>query len=83
MRAVRVAVEREEVIPVEDDVHPDVLAAAHRVPDLVVVGGMLRLKLDSDADGEGHSFSVGGRESRAACPVPGFERLPPRQIQAT
>ena len=47
--AVRVAVEREEVVPVEDDVDAEVLGAPHRVADLGVVG-VLGLELDADPD---------------------------------
>jgi hypothetical protein len=41
--AIGVAVEREEVIPVERDVDADVFAPADRVADDLVVGGVLRL----------------------------------------
>ena len=49
-----IPVERIEVVPVEYDVDAEVLAAPHGVADLGVVGRVLRLKLDTDADGESH-----------------------------
>jgi hypothetical protein len=47
--AVRITVKREEVIPVERDVHADVLTAADRVTDDAVMRGVLRLQLHADA----------------------------------
>ena len=52
VRAVGVAVQREEMVPVEDDVHTHVFAAAHSVADLPVVRGVLGLQLHPDADGK-------------------------------
>ena len=59
VRAVRVAVEREEVVPVEGDVDADVFTSAHGIAQVVVVAGVLRLQLDADADrpvGGSHGF---------------------------
>lgn len=53
MRTVGIAVQREEVIPVEGDVDADVLGPADRVTDVAVGGGVLGLQLDGDADGKG------------------------------
>src|SRR6187200_3710027 len=69
MWTVRVAVKREKVIPVEGDVDADVLAAAHRVTDMAVLRGMLRLQLHADTNGGGHE---------AIIPAPG-ERQSMRQ----
>ena len=54
VRTVGIAVEREEVIPVERDVDTDVLTAAHRVADMAVLRGVLRLQLHADANREAH-----------------------------
>src|SRR5690625_3441243 len=51
--AVGVAAEREEVVPVEDDVGAGVLGAGNGVADLVVVG-VLGLELDGDPHLSGH-----------------------------
>ena len=50
VRAVGIAVEREEVVPVEGDVDADVLAAPDGVARGCVMGGVLGLQLDADAD---------------------------------
>lgn len=50
--AVRVAVERKEVVPGKSDVHTDVLAPADGVSDGAVMGGVLRLQLYADTNGE-------------------------------
>src|SRR5690606_21459839 len=52
--AVRFTAEREEVVPVEDDVYAGVLGARNRVADLGVIG-VLGLDLDSDANGSAHT----------------------------
>lgn len=49
---VRVAVERKEVVPGKSDVHTDVLAPADGVSDGAVMGGVLRLQLYADTNGE-------------------------------
>src|SRR5579884_507965 len=64
--AVGIAVEREEVVPVERNVDADVLTAADRIADDAVLRGVLRLQLHADADGtkrvasgRGHTTTVG------------------------
>jgi hypothetical protein len=52
--AVGLAVEREEVVPVEHDVDARVLGGGDGVTDLVVVR-VLRLELQTDAEGVGHA----------------------------
>ncbi len=55
-----VAVERIEVVPVEEDVDAHLLRRRHGVADRAVVG-LLRVKLDGDAHGSGrHTASLGG-----------------------
>ena len=58
MRSVGVAVQREEVVPVEGDVDADVLTAAHRVAEVAVLGRVLGLQLHADANGEAHGSHV-------------------------
>ncbi len=52
MLALRFAVQRIEVVPVEDDVDAHVLGTEDRVADLGVVG-VLGLELDANSDGVG------------------------------
>jgi hypothetical protein len=52
--AVALAVEREEVVPVEDDVHARGRGGGHGRADLLVVG-VLWLQLDPDPDGTAHA----------------------------
>src|ERR1700739_3787199 len=61
MRAVGIAVEREEMVPVEDDVDADVLAAASGVAEFAVLRGLLRLQLHADTEGavRSHATTVG------------------------
>src|SRR6185437_5000249 len=60
VQPVRLAGEREEVVPVEQDVHAEVLGLGDGAADAAVVG-VLRLELDADAYGPGsHDHSVEG-----------------------
>src|SRR6516225_3511421 len=61
MRAVGIAVEREEMVPIESDVDADVLTAANGVADIAVMRGQLRLELHADANGavRSHTTTVG------------------------
>jgi hypothetical protein len=58
VRAVGVAIQREEVVPVEGHVDAHVLAASDGVADVTVARGVLRLELDTDADWEAHGGHV-------------------------
>lgn len=44
--------QRKEVVPGKSDVHTDVLAPADGVSDGAVMGGVLRLQLYADTNGE-------------------------------
>jgi hypothetical protein len=57
------------VVPVEHDIDADVLAPLHSTADLGVVGGMLRLELDADPDGEGHGLRLGVSRRAPSRPV--------------
>src|SRR6185437_3347189 len=74
MRAVGIAVQREEVVPVEGDVDPDVFASADGVAQMTVVGRVLGLQLDTDADGQirmrrGHPTTVGNLRTSVSIPL--------------
>src|ERR1700739_3292055 len=61
MRAFGIAVEREEMIPIESDVDADVLTAANGVANIAVMRGVLRLQLHADTNGAvgSHRTTVG------------------------
>ena len=69
MCSVRIAVEREKMVPVEGDVHTNVFAPTDGVADVAVLRGMLRLQLHTDADGQirmrgrGHETTVAAAQS--------------------
>jgi len=67
MLAVGIATQREEVVPVEDDVRSKLFGFGYRCPDLGVVG-VLGLQLNGDAGraGQRSLFRAGVRKGTAA-----------------
>ena len=58
VRSVGIAVQREEVVPVERDVDADVLTPADGVADVGIVGRVLGLQLHADAYRKGHGANA-------------------------